>query len=82
MVSYIKGGMQAEGENRILRPIFGPKRDVNEEWTRHHNEKLHSLYRSPNVVKVIKSRRLTCAGHVPRIEESRSPFKILTGKPK
>ena len=45
------------------------------------NEELHSLYRSPNIVRVIKSRRLRWAGHVARMEEGRSAFKILTGKP-
>ena len=48
------------------------------EWRRLHNEELHSLYRSPNI---IKSRRLRWAGHVARMEEGRSAFKILTGKP-
>ena len=66
---------------RILRRIFGPKRDENGEWTRLHNEELHSLNRSPNIVREIKSRRLRCAGHIARVEESRSTFKILTGKP-
>ena len=65
-------------ENRILRRIFGPKRDEN---GRLHNEELHSLYRSPNIVRAIKSRRLRWAGHVARMEEGRSAFKILTGKP-
>ena len=46
-----------------------------------HNEELHTLYRSPNIVMVIKYRRLRWAGHVARMEESRSAFKILTGKP-
>ena len=46
-----------------------------------HNEELHSLYRSSNIVRVIKSRRLRWAGHVARMEEGRSVFKILTGKP-
>ena len=70
------------GKWRILRRIFGPKRDENREWRRLHNKKeLHSLYRSPNIVRVIKSRRLRCAGHVARMEEARSAFKILTGKP-
>ena len=67
-------------ENRILRRIFGPKRDENWEWRRLHNEELHSLYRSPNIVRVIKS-RLKWAGLVARMEGSRSAFKILTGKP-
>ena len=53
----------------------------NGEWRRLHNEELHSLYRSPNIVRVIKSRRLRWAGHVARIEGGRSAFKILTGKP-
>ena len=51
-------------------------------WRRLHNEELHSLYRSPNIVRVIKSRRLRWAGHVTRIEEGGNAFKILTGKPK
>ena len=61
--------------------LFGPKRDENGECRRLHNEKLHSLYRSPNIVRLIKSRRLRWAGHVARLEDGRSPFKILTGKP-
>ena len=68
-------------ENRILRRIFGPKKDANGEWIKLHNEELHSLYRSPNIVRVIKSRRLRWAGNVARMEEGRSAFKILTGKP-
>ena len=68
-------------ENRILRRIFRPKRDENGEWRMLHNEELHSLYRSPNIIRVFKSRRLRWAGHVARMEEGRSAFKILTGKP-
>ena len=49
-------------ENRILRRIFG-------EWRRLHKEELHGLYRSPNIVRVIKSRRLKWAGHIARMEE-------------
>ena len=67
-------------ENRILRRIFGTKRDENEEWRRLHNEELHSLYRSPNIIRVIKYRRLRWAGRVARMEEGRSGFKILKGK--
>ena len=51
-------------ENRILRRISGPQRDENGEWRRLHNEELHSLCRSPNIVRVIKSKRLRWAGHV------------------
>ena len=68
-------------ENRILRRIFGSRRDVNGEWRRLHNEEINSLYRSPNIVRVIKSRKSRWSGHVARMEEGRSVFKILTGKP-
>ena len=60
--------------------IFGPKRDENGEWRRLHNEEIQSLFRSPNIVRVIKSRRLRWAGHIARMEEGRSAFEILTGK--
>ena len=56
-------------------------RGKNGECRRLHNEELHSLYRSPNVVGVIKSRRLIWARHVVRMEEGRRAFRILTGKP-
>ena len=58
-------------ENRILRRIFGLKTDENGEWRRLYNEELHSLYRSANIVRVIKSRRLRWAGHIARMEEGR-----------
>jgi hypothetical protein len=58
-----------------------PKRDENGEWRRLNNEELHSLYRSPNIVRVIKSRKLRWAVHVAKMEDGRSAFKILTGKP-
>ena len=60
---------------------MGPKTDENREWRRLHNEELHSLYPSPNIVRVIKTRRLSWAGHVVRMEEGRSTFKILTCSP-
>jgi hypothetical protein len=66
-------------ENKILRRVFVPKRDANREWRRFHDEELHSLCRSPNIIRVIKYRRLGWAGHVARMEDCRSAFKILTG---
>ena len=60
---------------------FGHKRDENGEWRRLHTDGLHSLYRSHNIVRVIKSRRLRWAGHLVGMEEGRSDFKSLTGKP-
>ena len=65
-------------ENRILRRIFGPK---NGEWKRLYNEELLSMYHPHNIVRVIKSRRLRWVGHLARMEEGRSAFKILTGTP-
>ena len=65
----------------ILRGIFGPKRDENGEWKRLNSEELYCLHRLPNIVKMIKSRRFRWAGHVARMEEGRSAFKILSGKP-
>ena len=69
-------------ENRVLRRIFGPKRDgVTGEWWKLHNEELNDLYFSPSTVRVIKSRRLRWSGHVARIEEGRGVHKVLVGKP-
>jgi hypothetical protein len=53
-------------ENRVLRRIFGPKREVGQSWRKLHNDELRSLYSSPNIVRVIKSRRMRWAGHVTR----------------
>ena len=64
-------------ENRILRRISEPKRNENGEWRTLHNEELHSLYHSPNIVRVIKSSILRWAGHVARMEGGRNAFKIL-----
>jgi len=68
-------------ENRVLRRIFGPKRDeVTREW-RKHNEELNDLYSSANIVWVIKLRRLGWAGHVARMVEMRGVYRVLVGKP-
>jgi hypothetical protein len=69
-------------ENRVLRRIFGPKRDeATVEWRRLHNEELNDLYSSPNIIRVIKSRRLRWAGHVARMGEARGTYRILVGRP-
>jgi len=69
-------------ENRVLRRIFGPKRDeVTGEWRNLHNEELNNLYSSPNIVWVIKSRRMRWAGHVVCMGEGRGVYRVLVGKP-
>jgi len=69
-------------ESRVLRRIFGPKRDkVTGEWRTLHNEELNNLYSSPNTVQVIKSRRMRWTGHVARMGEGRGVYRILMGKP-
>jgi len=70
-------------ENMVLRRIFGPKRDeVTGEWRRLHNEELNYLYCSPNIVRVIKLRRVRWVGHVARMGEGRDVFRVLVGKPR
>ena len=65
----------------VLRRIFGPRRDeVTGEWRRLHNEELNGLYSSPNIVRVIKSRRMRWAGHVARMGEERGAYRILVGR--
>ena len=69
-------------ENMVLRRIFRPRSDeVTGEWRRLHNEELSDLYSSPNIVRVIKSRRLRWAGHVARMGEERGVYRVLVGKP-
>jgi hypothetical protein len=68
-------------ENRVLRRIFGPKTEEDGSWRKLHNDELHSLYSSPNIVTVIKSRRLRWAGHVARMGEGRGVHRVLVGKP-
>jgi len=69
-------------ENRVLRRIFGPKRDeVTGKWRKLHNEELYDLYCSPDIVRVIKSIRIRWAGHVVRMDERRGVHRVFVGKP-
>jgi hypothetical protein len=69
-------------ENRVLRRMYGPKRDeVTGEWRRLDNKELNDLYSSPNIIQVIKSRRMRWARHVACIGEKRGAYKILVGRP-
>ena len=68
-------------ENMVLSRIFGPRREeVTGDWRRLHNEELNDLYSSPNIVRVIKSRRMIWAGHVARMGEERGVYRVLVGK--
>ena len=68
-------------ENRVLRRIFGPRRDeVTGEWRGLHNEELNGLSSSPNILRVIKSRRMRWAGHVAHMGEERGVYRVLVGK--
>jgi len=67
-------------ENMLLRRIFGPMRDeITGEWRRLRNEELNDLYSLPNIVRVIKSRRMRWAGHVARMGEERGAYRVLVG---
>jgi hypothetical protein len=69
-------------ENRVLRRIFGPKRDdVRGEWSKLHNEELHNMYSLPDIIRQIKSRRMRWAIHVARMREKTKLYKVLVGKP-
>ena len=68
-------------ENRVLRRVFGPKRDeVTGEWRKLHNEELRDLYSLPNIVRVVKSSRMRWAGHVARMGEGRGVHRVLVGE--
>jgi hypothetical protein len=69
-------------ENRVLRRVFGPKRDgVTGKWRKLHNEELNDLYSLPNIVRVVKSRRMRWSEHVARMGEERGVHRVLVGKP-
>ncbi|KAJ4444240.1 hypothetical protein ANN_06031 [Periplaneta americana] len=69
-------------ENKVLRKIFGAKRDeITGEWRKLHITELHALYSSPDIIRNIKSRRLRWAGHVARMGESRNAYRVLVGRP-
>jgi len=68
-------------ENRVLRGIFGPKRDeLTGEWGKLHNEELNDLYCSPNIVRTIKLRRMRWVGHVARMGKRRGAYRVLVGQ--
>jgi hypothetical protein len=68
-------------ENSVLRKIFGPKREEDGSLRKLHNDELHDPYSSPNIVRVIKSRRMRWAGHVARMGEGRGVYRVLVGRP-
>jgi hypothetical protein len=69
-------------DNRVLRRIFGPKRDeVTREWRKLHSEELHNLFSSPDIIRQVKSRRMRWAGLVARMGEERKVYKVLVGEP-
>jgi hypothetical protein len=68
-------------ENRVLRRIFGPKREEDESWRKLQNDELLRLYSSPNIVRVIKLMRMRWARHVDRMGEGRGVYRVLVGRP-
>jgi hypothetical protein len=69
-------------ENRVLSRLFGRKKDeMSGEWRKFHNEDLHNLYSSADIIRQIKSRRMMWSGHVVRTGEERQMYKVLVGSP-
>jgi hypothetical protein len=72
--------LAAVAKRKMLR-IFGPKREEDGSWRKLHNDELHSLYSSPNIVRVVKSRRMRWVGHVARMGEGSGVYRVLVGRP-
>jgi hypothetical protein len=68
-------------ESRVLRKISGPKREEDGSWRKLHNNELHDLYSLPNIVRVIKSRKMRWAGHVAHMGEGKGLYRVLVGRP-
>jgi hypothetical protein len=69
-------------KNKVLRRIFGPKRDeVTGEWRKLHKEELHDFYSSPSIIRIKKSTKMKWEGHVARMGEKRNTYRLLVGKP-
>jgi hypothetical protein len=66
---------------KVWRRIFGPKREEDGSWKKLHSDELHSLHSSPNIVRMIKSRRMRWAGHVAPMGEGRGVYRVLVGRP-
>jgi hypothetical protein len=80
LVSHFEEHRLRVFENRVMR-VFVPKRDEEGSWRKLHNDELHSLYSSPNIVRVIKSRGMRWAGHVARMGEVIGVYRVLVGRP-
>jgi hypothetical protein len=82
LVSNIEEHRLRVFENRVLRRLFGPKRcEVTGDWRKLYNGELHNLYSSPNIIRMMKSKRMRWAGHVARIGAKRNPYRMLVEKP-
>jgi hypothetical protein len=82
LVSYIERGTQGEGVQKVLRKVYGPKRDkVTGGLRRPYSNELYTLYPSPNINQVIKSRSMRCAGHVAHKRDKTGAYRVLVGRP-